>query len=43
MDHGGAKATVADSLLTKQLLLVMRRSRRRAPSLSESDRLLLGD
>lgn len=39
---GGAKAVVADSLLMKQQLLVMNRSRRRAPSLSALDRILLG-
>jgi hypothetical protein len=31
---GGAKAVVADSLLMKQQLLVISRSRRRAPNLS---------
>ena len=39
---GGTKAVVADSLLMKQQLLVMNRSRRRAPSLSALDRILLG-
>ncbi len=39
---GGAKAVVADSLLMKQQLMVMNRSRRRAPSLSALDRILLG-
>ncbi len=39
---GGTRAVVADSLLMKQQLLVIRRSRRRAPSLSALDRILLG-
>jgi transposase InsO family protein len=39
---GGAKAIVADSLLMKQQLLIVNRSRRRAPNLTPADRLLLG-
>jgi len=39
---GGARAVVADSLLMKQQLLVIQRSRRRAPNLSTQDRFLLG-
>ena len=39
---GGAKAIVADSLLMKQQLLVINRSRKRAPNLSVIDRFLLG-
>jgi hypothetical protein len=39
---GGAKAVVADSLLMKQLLLVINRTRRRAPNLSVLDRFLFG-
>ena len=39
---GGAKAVVADSLLMKQQLLIINRSRQRAPNLSELDRFLLG-
>ena len=39
---GGAKAVVADSLLMKQQLLVINRSRRRAPNLSVFDRFLVG-
>ncbi|MGB5611254.1 MAG: hypothetical protein WBM67_01235 [Sedimenticolaceae bacterium] len=35
---GGARAVVADSLLMKQQLLVINRSRRRAPKLSAFDR-----
>ena len=39
---GGARSVVADSLLMKQQLLVVNRSRRRAPNLSALDRFLLG-
>jgi putative transposase len=39
---GGAKAVVADSMLMKQQLLVINRSRQRAPNLSALDRCLLG-
>jgi len=39
---GGAKAIVADSLLMKQQILTINRSRRRAPNLTPIDRLLLG-
>ena len=39
---GGAKAIVADSLLMKHQLLIINRSRRRAPNLTVIDRLLLG-
>ena len=39
---GGAKAIVTDSLLIKQQLLVVNRSRQRAPNLTVIDRLLLG-
>ena len=39
---GGARAVVAESLLMKQQLLVLNRSRRRAPNLSALDRLLFG-
>ena len=38
---GGAKAVVADNLLMKQQLLVMNRSRKRAPNLTAMDRFLL--
>jgi hypothetical protein len=34
---GGAKAIVADSLLMKQQLLIINRSRRRAPNLTATD------
>ena len=39
---GGTKAVVADSLLMKQQLLVINRSRRRSPNLSALDRFLYG-
>ena len=39
---GGAKTVVADSLLMKQQLLIINRSRQRAPNLSALDRVLLG-
>jgi putative transposase len=39
---GGARAVVADNLLMKQQLLVINRSRRRAPNLSALDRIPLG-
>ena len=39
---GGAKGLVAENLLLRQQLLILRRSRRRAPNLRAKDRLLLG-
>ncbi len=39
---GGVQAIVADNLLMKQQLLVINRSRQRAPNLSMLDRFLLG-
>jgi hypothetical protein len=39
---GGSRAIVADSLLMKQQLLIVNRSRQRAPNLSVLDRFLLG-
>jgi hypothetical protein len=39
---GGAKAIIAENLLLKQQLLVVTRSRRRAPDLSTADRFLMG-
>ena len=42
MGPGGVKAVIADSLLLKQQLLVINRSRQRAPNLSAFDRFLLG-
>jgi putative transposase len=39
---GGARAVVADSLLMKQQLLIINRSRHRAPRLTAMNRFLLG-
>ena len=39
---GGARAIVADSLLMKPQLLIVSRSRRRAPNQTAIDRVLLG-
>jgi len=39
---GGGKEVVAENLLMKQQLLVISRSRRRTPNLSELDRCLFG-
>ena len=39
---GGTKAVIAENLLLKQQLLVVTRSRRRAPNLSPPDRFLMG-
>jgi transposase InsO family protein len=39
---GGVRAIVADSLLMKQQLLIINRSRQRAPNLTPIDRILLG-
>jgi hypothetical protein len=39
---GGVRAVIAENLLLKQLLIVLRRARRRAPNLMRSDRLLCG-
>ena len=39
---GGARSIIADSLLMKQQLLIINRSRQRAPNLSALDRFLLG-
>jgi putative transposase len=40
--HGGVRAVIAENLLLKQQLIVLRRTRRRAPNLTRSDRLLFG-
>ena len=37
---GGARSVVAESLLLKQQLLILNRSRKRAPNLRFSDRLV---
>lgn len=42
LDPSGAKSIVADSLLMKQQLLIINRSRQRAPNLSVLDRFPLG-
>src|SRR5215471_6926700 len=39
---GGVRAVIAENLLLKQQLIVLRRARRRAPNLTGSDRLLGG-
>jgi putative transposase len=39
---GGARAVIAENLLLKQQLIVLRRARRRAPNLTGGDRLLFG-
>ena len=39
---GGAKALVAESLLLKHQLLIVNRTRQRAPNLTSLDRVLFG-
>src|SRR5262245_52448686 len=39
---GGVRAVIAENLLLKQQLIVLQRGRRRAPSLTLSDRILCG-
>jgi hypothetical protein len=39
---GGVRVVVAESVLTKHQLLILNRSRRRAPSLRILDRLIAG-
>jgi hypothetical protein len=39
---GGVRAVMAENLLLKQQLIVLRRARKRAPNLAPSDRLLCG-
>ena len=39
---GGARAVIAENLVLKQQLIVLRRARQRAPNLTLSDRLLCG-
>ena len=39
---GGVRAVMAENLLLKQQLIVLRRARKRAPNLTPSDRLLYG-
>src|SRR5215467_5122284 len=40
--RGGVRAVIAENLLLKQRLIVLRRARGRAPNLTCSDRLLCG-
>ena len=40
--RGGVRCVIAENLLLKQRLIVLRRARQRAPSLTLSDRLLCG-
>lgn len=42
LGHGRAKTVVAENLIMKQHLLILSRSRRRAPSLSALERYLFG-
>ncbi len=42
MGPGGLRSVVAESLLVKQQLLILNRSRHRAPNLRVSDRILAG-
>ena len=42
MGPGGLRSVVAESLLVKQQLLILIRSRHRAPNLRASDRILTG-
>src|SRR4029450_7367263 len=39
---GGVRAVIAENLALKQQLIILRRGRRRAPNLTQSDRLLCG-
>ena len=39
---GGVRAVIAENLILKQQLIVLRRARQRAPNLTLSDRLLRG-
>jgi hypothetical protein len=39
---GAVRAVMAENLLLKQQLIVLRRGRQRAPNLTRSDRLLCG-
>jgi putative transposase len=42
LGHRGIRAVVSENLMLKHQLLVIRRSRRRAPQLQPADRLWLG-
>ena len=39
---GGVRTVIAENLLLKQQLIVLRRARKRAPNMTSSDRLLCG-
>src|SRR5262249_59964826 len=39
---GGVRAVMAENLLLRQQLIILRRTRRRAPNLTRSDRLVCG-
>ena len=39
---GGVRAVIAENLILKQQLIVLRRGRQRAPNLALSDRLICG-
>jgi hypothetical protein len=39
---GGTRAVLVENILLKQQLLILQRSRRRAPNLRTTDRLLFG-
>jgi len=39
---GGVRAVIAENLVLKQQLIVLRRGRRRAPRLTRDDRLVCG-
>ncbi len=42
LGHGGTRSVVAESLLVKHQLLILNRSRNRAPDLRPSDRFIVG-
>ena len=42
LGHGGARSVVTESLLLKHQLLVLNRSRKRAPTLRPMDRIIAG-
>ncbi len=39
---GGTRAVIAETLLIKQQLVILNRSRRRAPNLTATDRIVMG-
>ena len=42
LGHGGLRSVVAETLLVKQQMLILNRSRKRAPNLRASDRFISG-